>query len=80
MTKMAVMTIYGKNPSISFTFEISKSQFVFIMTLELTLAYFTARSNLATLAIEWEKSVKIGIFRKFVAWDLEMPGYSQSSE
>ena len=94
MTKMAAMPIYGKNPSkiffsrfdgpISMKFGLQHWGLLPIIVCSngdpgVTLTYFTTRSNLVTLAFQWEKvktvdfsetiaacDLKVGIFRQLI--------------
>ena len=79
MTKMAVMPIYGKNPSKIFFFGTS-GPIVLNDDPGLYLTYFVSRSNLVIYARVWEK-VKIVIFSDtIVASDIKVGSCSQLNE
>ena len=72
MTKMAAMPIYGKNPLEIFFSRTGRPistklgmvawglQPIIVYSNDVTLTYFTARSNLVILAFLWEKSENSG--------------------
>ena len=94
MTKLAAMPLYGKNLKKNFSrtrspmilklgmqYRELKFYKVYINNYpELTLTYFTARSNLVTWAFLWEKVKTVNFSETIEACDLKVGRYRQLIE